>query len=339
MRTDARSTTSGTLQVSWKQELARAVRDPDELVDLLRLPDRFRECARRAAELFPLVVPRDFVRRMEPGNPDDPLLRQVLPLDVETESVEGFSDDPLAERDYQNAPGLLHKYGGRVLLVAVGSCAVNCRYCFRRHFPYEDVPKGLTAWQPALDAIESDDSVREVILSGGDPLLLTDDLLARLLERLEANPHLTRVRIHSRLPVVLPARMTQTLVHRLRASRLTPFRVIHANHASELVGRCAGALGELVDNGIPVLNQAVLLRGVNDDLEALQALCERLIDLRGIPYYLRQLDSVAGAAHFFVVPHRGVELVEELRRRLPGYEVPTYVRGVCGAASMGHVRT
>ncbi len=322
----------------WKQALAAAVREPDELVARLQLDDRFREGARRAAELFPLIVPLDFVARMRPGDPDDPLLRQVLPLDLEESTVPGYVTDPLEENGAMGVPGLLHKYAGRVLLVATGSCAVNCRYCFRRHFPYREVPRGLAAWEPALSAIRDDPSIHEVILSGGDPLLLTDGVLARLIARLEEIAHLDRLRIHSRLPIVLPERVTPELIDVLTTCRLTPILVVHSNHAAELTGNCARALEACVSGGIPVLNQAVLLRGVNDSVEALHALCERAINLRVLPYYLHQLDPVAGAAHFSVSVARGLELVEELRRRLPGYAVPTYVREVPGAASKIVVR-
>ncbi len=318
---------------AWKQALANAIRDPDQLIDRLELDDRFREGARRAAQLFPLVVPLDFIARMRKGDPDDPLLRQVLPLDLEAKTVEGFDEDPLEESARTIAPGLLHKYAGRVLLVATAACAINCRYCFRRHFPYDQVPRGLATWEPALSAIRADTGIREVILSGGDPLLLTDSLLGRLIDRLEEIPHLDRLRIHSRLPIVLPNRITPGLIERLRACRLTPILVVHSNHAAELVGNCARTLEACVSSGIPLLNQTVLLRGVNDDLDALHDLCERAVNLRVLPYYLHQLDRVAGTAHFYVSESRGLELVEKLRKRLPGYAMPTYVREVPGAES------
>lgn len=327
-----RTPLAGTRE-AWKTALAEAVRDPDELLDLLGLPESLRPGARAAARRFPLVVPRGFVARMRPGDPSDPLLRQVLPIAEEDERAEGYGRDPVGDGDATVAPGLIRKYAGRALLVATGSCAIHCRYCFRRHFPYDGVPRGLEAWEPALRALREDPSLREAILSGGDPLLLADEPLGRLVRALEAIPHLERLRIHTRLPVVIPERVTDGLLALLRRGRLTPLVVVHANHPAELAGACPEALGRLVDAGIPVLNQAVLLRGVNDDVETLARLCERLVGLRVMPYYLHRLDLVEGAAHFAVEEERGVRIVAELERRLPGYAVPRHVREVPGAPS------
>jgi EF-P beta-lysylation protein EpmB len=320
-------------QEAWKRALAEAVRDPDELLALLRLPESLRPGTRAAARRFPLVVPRGFVARMRPEDPRDPLLRQVLPIAEEEERTEGTTKDPVGDGEATVAPGLIKKYAGRALLVATGSCAIHCRYCFRRHFPYDEVPRGLPAWEPALRALRADGSIREAILSGGDPLLLADEPLGRLVRALEAIPHLERLRLHTRLPVVIPERVTDGLIALLREGRLTPIVVVHANHPAELEGGCPGALARLVEAGIPVLNQAVLLRGVNDGVDALARLCERLVSLRVIPYYLHQLDPVEGAAHFAVEEERGLRIVAELERRLPGYAVPRYVREVPGAPS------
>jgi EF-P beta-lysylation protein EpmB len=315
---------------NWHWSLAEAVRDPDELVDALDLPDEFREPARRAAEQFPLLVPRSFLARMRPGDPADPLLRQVLPLGAELTSVAGFFGDPVADACARRAPGLLHKYAGRALLIATGACAVHCRYCFRRHYPYGQEPRRIDDWQPALDTIAADSSLHEVILSGGDPLMLTDARLRHLCQALDAVPHLNRLRIHTRLPIVLPDRITPELIDLLRNSRLTPIVVVHANHPHEVAADCAGALRTLVRSGLTVLNQSVLLRGINDSADALAALCERLVDLGVLPYYLHQLDRVTGAAHFEVSEEAGRTLIAELRRRLPGYAVPHYVREIPG---------
>ncbi|MBI4601859.1 MAG: EF-P beta-lysylation protein EpmB [Planctomycetes bacterium] len=318
---------------AWKKALATAVRDPDDLIDRLGLPEGLREGARRAARRFGLVVPLGFLDRMRPGDPDDPLLRQVLPLGIEEDEAEGFVEDPVGDREAVLLPGLIQKYEGRVLLVAAGSCAVNCRYCFRREFPYGETPRGLEAWRPALDRIAADPTLSEVILSGGDPLVLSDAALEALVAALAEVPHLARLRVHTRLPIVIPERVTEGLIACLRGTRLAPFVVVHANHAAEIAGACAEALTRLVDAGVPVLNQSVLLRGVNDDASTLVRLSERLLELRVLPYYLHQLDPVRGAAHFRVSEERGRELVEELRRRLPGYAVPRYVREVPGAGS------
>lgn len=317
----------------WKQELAAAVRDPGELCQLLELDPAIGLRAVAASRGFSLLVPRGFVARMRPGDPTDPLLLQVLPQPAELENVAGFTADPLAERQARRAGGLIQKYAGRALLLVTGGCAINCRYCFRREFPYAEngaTPTGLAA---ALDALAADDSVREVILSGGDPLLLDDPQLQRLIANLETIPHLRRLRIHSRLPVVLPARMTRELAAALAGSRLVVSLVIHANHPAELDASVARGL-ERVSASVPLrFNQSVLLRGVNDDADTLVALSERLIDLGVTPYYLHLLDPVQGAAAFGVSKARGRALVDALRRRLPGYAVPRLAREVPGEPS------
>jgi EF-P beta-lysylation protein EpmB len=267
---------------------------------------------------------------MRPRDPADPLLRQVLPLQAEADDVAGYTRDPVGEQRASLSPGLLHKYPGRVLIVATGACAVHCRYCFRRHYPYEQSPRSPADWSPALAQIAADASIREVILSGGDPLMLVDHWLAELVERIAAIPHVRRLRVHTRLPVMIPERVTPALVDWLKGTRLSPVIVIHSNHAAELHGAAAAAVKRLVGAGIPTLNQAVLLRGVNDSVDALADLSERLVDLGVMPYYLHQLDRVAGSAHFEVPAEEGLRLVEELRRQLPGYAVPNYVREVAG---------
>lgn len=316
----------------WHRELAEAVRDTDELIDLLALPEEYREPARRTAGTFPLLVPRNYLARMEPGNPRDPLLLQVLPLGAEEETAVGFSADAVGDSAARAAPGLLQKYTGRALLITTGACAVHCRYCFRREYPYADEPRRLDDWEPAFEAIAADDSLHEIILSGGDPLMLTDARLRAFVERLAGISHLNRLRVHTRLPIVLPGRVTDELIELLTARRLTPIVVVHANHPQELRGDCAEALRRLVRSGMTVLNQAVLLNGINDSADIQAQLCERLVDLGAIPYYLHQLDQVRGAAHFEVDEELGREIIGEMRLRLPGYAVPHYVREVAGAA-------
>jgi L-lysine 2,3-aminomutase len=310
-----------------------AVRDVDVLCRLLELPEEFAANAKAAAGQFRLFVPRGFVDRMRPGDPYDPLLRQVLPLAAEMAEVPGFVVDPVRDDLAQRQPGLLQKYQGRVLLVATGTCAVHCRYCFRRHFAYEQAPHSMVDWQPALDEIEADESLHEVILSGGDPLTLVDATLLELVESLAEVPHLRRLRIHTRLPIVIPERVTDELIDMLRGCRLTPIIVLHANHANELDSHVASAIGQLSDAGIVLLNQAVLLAGINDSVDAQAELCERLVDLRVIPYYLHQLDRVAGAAHFEVPVAVGRQIICQLRERLPGYAVPRYVAEIPRASS------
>ena len=274
---------------------------------------------------------------MRPGDPGDPLLRQVLPLGLEHEDAPGSRQDPLAEQNFLNAPGLLKKYHGRALLVAAGTCAGNCRYCFRRNYPYEQTPAGMEAWEPAFRAIESDESIREIILSGGAPLVLTDSALERLVERLDRIPHLQRLRIHSRLPIVIPSRVTDGLLSTLRTSRLTPVVVVHSNHPAELDTATGEALRRFINAGIPVLNQAVLLRGINDSADTQAELCTRLADLGEIPNYLHQLDRVVGTTHFEGPERRGRELGDELASRLPGYAVHRYVRDLPGASGKGQL--
>jgi len=310
-----------------------AVRDPVELCRLLRLPPDIEANAIRAAQGFSVFAPRGYIDRMRPGDPSDPLLRQVLPLAAEEISPPGFTRDPVGDQFARLGPGLLHKYRTRALIVTTGACAVHCRYCFRRHFPYQESPRSPAEWQSTIDQIAADDSLREVILSGGDPLTLVDDLLADVVSRLaDAAPHLRRLRVHTRLPIMIPERVGDGLLGWLRGTRLAPIMVVHANHANELDQWVAGALARLVDGGVPVLNQAVLLAGVNDDLESQAELCERLVDLRVVPYYLHQLDRVAGAAHFETPLELGRQIIKGLRRRLPGYAVPRYVQEVAGEA-------
>ena len=318
---------------SWHSALASAIRDPAELLERLGLPTSLLEDASRAASRFPLMVTESFLRRIEHGNLNDPLLRQILPLGDELRSPPGFMADAVGDANARVVPGLLHKYHGRALLIATGACAIHCRYCFRREYPYGDEPRRLSDWQPALDALAADESITEVILSGGDPLMLTDARLRELIELLGGISHLSRLRIHSRLPIVLPERMTDALLSVLTETRLRCIFVVHANHANELSPDCAAALRSLIESGITVLNQAVLLRGINDSTAAQFDLCESLINLGVMPYYLHALDRVAGTAHFEASESTGLTIIKELRERLPGYAVPNFVREVAGAGS------
>ena len=318
---------------SWREELRLAVRDPAQLIAALDLPAELLEPARRAAAEFPLFAPWPYLARMRPGDASDPLLKQVLPIGAELVSAQGFTADPVSDSQALLSPGLLQKYESRALLVTTGACAIHCRYCFRRHFPYSDSPRSPADWQPAIDRLAADPSIDEAILSGGDPLTLVDEHLAQLAERLAAVPHIRRLRIHTRLPIVIPQRVTSDLLDWLRGTRLAPILVVHANHANEIDVPTAAALTRLVDAGIPVLNQSVLLAGVNDNAAALIDLSRRLVDLRVMPYYLHQLDRVHGAAHFEVPIRCGIELIAQMRQALPGYAVPRYVQEVAGDAS------
>jgi len=318
---------------TWRRSLAAAIREPDALLDRLRLPESFREPARRAAASFPVVVPESYLARMRPGDPDDPLLLQVLPLGAELLPQPGFDADPVGDSAALQAPGLLHKYAGRALLIAARECAIHCRYCFRRHYPYDETPVDRADWEPALAHLAGDPTIHELILSGGDPLVLSDRRLAELIDAAAQIPHLRRLRIHSRLPIVLPDRVDAGLLRLLTRTGQRIVMVVHANHPAELVGDCAAAVARLVTAGIPTLNQTVLLRRVNDDVDVLAELSERLVDLGVMPYYLHQLDRVAGAAQFEAAEDDGLRLIAALQARLPGYAVPRYVREVAGAAS------
>jgi EF-P beta-lysylation protein EpmB len=314
----------------WQAAWREAVRDPRELLAMLGLDALADRVAPDAARSFPLRVPRGFVARMRHGDPADPLLRQVLPLDDEDRIVPGFALDAVGDGAARRGGGLVHKYQGRALLVATGSCAVHCRYCFRRHYPYAEDSAAADGWREAVAAIAADGSIGEAILSGGDPLSLADHKLAELTDALRAIPHVRRLRIHTRLPIVLPERVDGGLLAWLRGLPWPLVVVVHANHANEFDADVDAAISALRDAGAVVFNQAVLLRGVNDSVETLAGLCERGFAAGALPYYLHQLDRVAGAAHFEVDDARALALHSALAARLPGYLVPKLVREIAG---------
>ncbi len=317
----------------WQQALASAITDPAELLQILQLDPALLSAARQAARLFPLRVPRGFVARMQRGNPADPLLQQVLPLAAElTESPE-FSVDPVGDMASRIAPGVLHKYPGRALLIATGACGVHCRYCFRRHFPYGEELASSGHWQAAIQAIQTDASIEELILSGGDPLSLNDRRLRELTGQLSGIPHLKRLRIHTRQPIVLPERVDAGLQSWLRSIPLQKVMVLHVNHAQEINAEVAAACRALRDCEVTLFNQSVLLKGVNDTVHALTELSESLFAAGITPYYLHLLDRVQGAAHFEVTDLQAQALMQALLARLPGYLVPKLVRELPGRAS------
>ena len=316
-------------QVLWRQ----AVTDPLELLALVGLKHRAAELLSTVDSGFALRVPRGFVARMRRGDPADPLLLQVLPQAAELEEAPGFTRDAVGDLAARTAHGVLHKYTGRALLIATGSCAVNCRYCFRRHFPYAEETAAAGGWRDALAHIAADASISEVILSGGDPLSLSTAKLAELSDGIGAIPHVRRLRIHSRLPVVLPERIDTEFTAWLAALPFEHIVVLHANHANELDDAVANACTRLREAGALLLNQSVLLRGINDNEAVLAELSERLIAINVLPYYLHQLDRVHGAAHFEVDDARALSLIETLRARLPGYLVPRLVREIPGQSA------
>ncbi len=314
--------------------MACAIRRPGELLDCLGLPrESVADVDVSRDTPFPMLVPHSFVRRMQHGNADDPLLRQVLPLQAEAVQNPGFTSDAVNDAESHRASGLLQKYAGRALLIASGACAIHCRYCFRREYPYADEPRQLADWKPALDTLRGDPTLTEVIFSGGDPLMLNDRRLAELCRLVDEIPHVERIRFHTRLPIVLPSRITKELLAMMTSLNSQVIVVVHANHANEIADDCARALRTLTRSGVPVLNQTVLLRQVNDTADALAELSRRLVGVGVMPYYLHQLDRVTGTAHFEVPDELARSLIAELTTRLPGYAVPRLVREVPGEAS------
>ena len=316
---------------AWQQALSQAFAKPADLLAFLQLSA---DTPHRATEAhFPMRVPRGFAARMEKGNPLDPLFLQVWPRTEEGLPRPGFSDDAVGDLDGLRDGGLIHKYQGRALVIATGACAVHCRYCFRQHFPYGEALASRDRWRATLRALAEDRSITEVILSGGDPLALTDDKLAEFAEALEFLPHVDTLRIHTRLPVVLPERIDDSFMAWFTRGRLRKVMVIHANHANEIDAAVAGALQRLRGAGVTLLNQSVLLRGVNDSASTLVELCERLFACGVLPYYLHMLDRVRGTAHFEVPETEARALLRAVSARLPGYRVPRLVREDAGAPS------
>lgn len=317
----------------WEKALQEAVTSPEELWYLLELDPNLLPAAKSAAKLFPLKVPRSFLARIKKGDALDPLLRQILPLDAEHAVVSGYTRDPLEEASVNPIPGLLHKYQGRVLFTFVGSCGINCRYCFRRHFPYAENNPGTQGWDKALAYIANDSSIHEVILSGGDPLIANDKTLAVFSEKLNAIPHVKRLRIHSRMPIALPERISSEFITWISQLKQKPILVTHCNHAQEINSDVKEAMQRLTKAGVVLLNQAVLLKGVNDNADALVNLSESLFDAGIQPYYLHLLDKVEGAAHFDLPLTQVQKLQSEMNQRLSGFLVPKFAYEVAGAAS------
>jgi EF-P beta-lysylation protein EpmB len=316
---------------AWLNALADSIQTPAELLRLLDLDPALPTLDYERLAGFPLRVPRGFARLMRKSDPHDPLFLQVWPSAAEAQQWPGFVADPVGDLQKLKHGGVIHKYRGRALLVATGACAVHCRYCFRREFPYSDALASRGQWRTALDTIAADATIEEVILSGGDPLALTDDKLAALVDALEAIPHVRRLRIHTRLPVVLPERVDEKLLFWLGKMRLQRVIVLHVNHPAELGTALAGALARLRTTGATLLNQSVLLKNVNDSAETLALLSEKLFTAGVLPYYLHLLDRVQGAGHFEVDEWANQVIMRELNSRLPGYLVPRLVREVAGA--------
>lgn len=315
---------------SWQTALQDLITDPAELLMLLELDPGLLGAAKKAADLFPLKVPRGFVSRMQKGNPLDPLLLQVLPIGLELDQVQGYEKDPLREVEFNPHPGLLHKYQGRVLVTLVGACAVHCRYCFRRHFPYKDNNPGTPGWDKIFQYLAEDESISEVILSGGDPLVASEKVLSLFTHQLALLPHIKRLRIHTRVPVVLPERITSELIQWLGSVKQQVVMVIHCNHSNEINVELKQALALLKAAGVTLLNQSVLLAGVNDNSQTLITLSETLFGAGVLPYYLHMADKVDSTAHFEVNLALAQKLHQVMSSQLPGYLVPRLVREIPG---------
>ncbi|UPQ88200.1 EF-P beta-lysylation protein EpmB [Vibrio sinaloensis] len=321
-----------SVEQNWLQQLANGISDPEALLKQLDIdPAPWRD-GFQARKLFAQRVPQSFVERMQKGNPFDPLLRQVLPLSDEFEVHPGYSNDPLEEQN--NAiPGLLHKYRNRALMIVKSGCAINCRYCFRRHFPYQENKGSKAVWQQALDYVRQHNEIDEVILSGGDPLMAKDQELEWLIDQIASIDHVQRLRIHSRLPVVIPARVTPSLCAILAQTRLQVIMVTHINHANEINQALSDGLEQLKRHGVTLLNQGVMLKGVNDSVEAQLALSLALFAAGVMPYYMHVLDKVQGAAHFFISDQQAKAIMTGVLEQTSGYLVPKLTREVGGRAS------
>lgn len=320
------------MHISWQKELANVVTDPKELLELLSIdPNNYLQHF-KARQLFPVRVPRPFINKMKKGDINDPLLKQVMPLHSEFIITDGYTTDPLEEHDTV-AKGLLHKYKHRVLMIVKSGCAINCRYCFRRHFPYQDNSPSKAHWQEALTYIADHPEINEVIFSGGDPLMANDNHLTWLIEQVEAIVHVTRLRIHTRLPVVIPQRITPALVNALKNTRLKATMVLHINHPNEICSALIDAIEPLRAARIPLFNQSVLLKGINDNANILATLSEQLFDAGIQPYYLHMFDKVQGVAHFEVEEQAAIAIVKKTMAILPGFLMPKLVREIAGEAN------
>jgi len=324
----SKTATSWQHRPTWQTALAKAIRDPSELLQRLRLPMELLPAAQAAARQFPLRVTHSYLQRITPSHLNDPLLRQVLPIAEEMAAEATGLIDPVGDLAAMPSPGLLHKYQGRALLVTTGACAIHCRYCFRRHFPYASGNPLHQHRGATLDYLREHPDLNELILSGGDPLSLPDDLLADWIRECESIPHLQTLRLHTRLPVVLPERVDAALCQWLAETRLATVIVLHINHPQEIDREVSQAILALRQTGATLLNQSVLLRDINDAVETLSQLSQRLFANGVLPYYLHQFDPVQGALHFAVPQAEGRTLMAGLRARLPGYLVPRYVQEI-----------
>lgn len=312
--------------LSWQKQLAQAIRDPKELLDYVGVDADSIGYSQKSIIQFPVRVPHVFANRIMKKDPNDPILRQIFPYIDEENECEGFVHDPLDEANVQPVNGLLHKYKNRVLSITTGACAIHCRYCFRRHFPYQDSSTNGEHVVQSLKYIEKDNTISEVILSGGDPLTLSDHRLFNLCRSLSSISHVERIRIHTRIPIVLPDRLTGELLEKITQTGKTMIFVLHINHANEIDEAVIKNIKLLKQFNIMILNQSVLLKGVNDNVQSLIALSERLVENQVTPYYLHMLDPVAGATHYNVNDVHAKKLIETMQASVSGYLVPKLVK-------------
>ena len=317
----------------WKAELSNCISSIDQLLQLLGLNSKDLNASQLASQGFSIKVPQHYAQLMEYGNPEDPLLKQVLPIEAELKPDPSFNTDPVNESEYNPVPGIVHKYRNRVLMIISPNCAINCRYCFRRHFPYQENRQSKQQWLQALDYLKTRPEINEVIYSGGDPLAANDNFLGWLTQQIESIKHIKRLRIHTRLPVVIPSRVDSQLLDWLGNTRLKPTMVLHINHANEIDAKLCQAVDQLKSAGITMLNQSVLLKEVNDSSEQLIALSEKLFDAGIMPYYLHMLDPVQGASHFDIPKDRAIEIFSQIQAELPGFLLPKLVQERAGETS------
>jgi len=321
------------LHSDWKAELSTCISSTEQLLNQLGLGIEDLSTAQQAAATFALKVPQPFVNRMAYGDPNDPLLKQVLPVAAELTSSPNYNPDPIQESQYNPVAGIVHKYRRRVLMIVSPNCAINCRYCFRRHFPYEENRQSKKQWLSALNYLKERPEINEVIYSGGDPLAANDHFLSWLTEQIESISHIKRLRIHTRLPVVIPSRVDDSLLNWLANTGLKPTVVLHINHANEIDQQVHNMVCRLKSTGVNVLNQSVLLKDINDSAYALISLSEKLFDSGIMPYYLHLMDPVQGASHFDIPEQTASNLYRQIQQELPGFLVPKLVREIPGEKS------
>lgn len=314
----------------WKSALRNTINTPQQLAQAISLSQEAYKGLMHATELFPLKIPISVLSRIQENHLDDPVLRQYLPTEKEMQEHPDYQIDPVGDLNASPLPGIIHKYQSRALIITSQVCAVHCRYCFRRHFPYQDMQLTSKHQEKIIAYLRENPALNEIILSGGDPLSLDDEKLYELIQALESVSHIKTLRIHSRLPIVIPSRVTDRLLDILKNSRFKTVMVLHCNHANEIDEDVESACLKLKQHTDALLNQSVLLRSINDSADVLAELSYRLFDCGVIPYYLHLFDKVQNAAHFDISAKQATIIVDNLRKKLPGYLVPKLVTEIAG---------